>query len=513
MLHTGGERLTDWSRSPEGRPAPPPTSSTCSRRSPGALVTRHAGPRVGRAPADGRRGGAGRAGARRRRGAGVRVRRGRAAAGAHHRRDRRRPARPRRRVRAGRAVRLADPWPGQRAADRPQLLLRRPQGDPVAQRLGGRARAGRLADRPAPRRHRRVPAQSVGLTVWGTSAMRTQGDDIAEVLALLGTRPVWDEASRRVTGFEIVPRGRAGPPAHRRHGAHLRLLPRRVPARHRAARRRDRGGRRAGRAATTTCATHVEADLAAARRPAAGHRPDLRLQARRVRGRAAAADRRAELAQRRRPRRGVRGVGRLRLRPRPGRAGGARGHGARVPAHRGGREEPGHPRARHRRLRRLLPVPRRHGRDGPRADRPHARAPTSATRAVTDAVRTRTLGEETKRVFRARVVNPRWIAAMQRHGYKGAFELAATVDYLFGYDATAGVVDDWMYEQLAPRVRLRRDQPGVHGALEPVGAARHHRAAAGGGRPGHVGQARRRRCSTGCGRPTSSSRATWRGVG
>jgi len=28
-------------------------------------------------------------------------------------------------------------------------------------------------------------------------------------------------------------------------------------------------------------------------------------------------------------------------------------------------------------------------------------------------------------------------------------ELAATVDYLFGYDATAGVVPDWMYEQLA----------------------------------------------------------------
>ena len=69
--------------------------------------------------------------------------------------------------------------------------------------------------------------------------------------------------------------------------------------------------------------------------------------------------------------------------------------------------------------------------------------------AVPDAVRTRTLAEETKRVFRARVVNPRWIAAMQRHGYKGAFELAATVDYLFGYDATAGVVDDWMYDTLA----------------------------------------------------------------
>jgi cobaltochelatase CobN len=65
-----------------------------------------------------------------------------------------------------------------------------------------------------------------------------------------------------------------------------------------------------------------------------------------------------------------------------------------------------------------------------------------------DAVRTRTLSEETTRVFRARVVNPRWMKAMRRHGYKGAFEMAATVDYLFGYDATAGVMADWMYERL-----------------------------------------------------------------
>jgi cobaltochelatase CobN len=40
---------------------------------------------------------------------------------------------------------------------------------------------------------------------------------------------------------------------------------------------------------------------------------------------------------------------------------------------------------------------------------------------------------------------------MARHGYKGAFELAATVDYLFGYDATTGVVEDWMYEAVAER--------------------------------------------------------------
>ncbi|HEY3482729.1 MAG TPA: cobaltochelatase subunit CobN, partial [Streptomyces sp.] len=65
-----------------------------------------------------------------------------------------------------------------------------------------------------------------------------------------------------------------------------------------------------------------------------------------------------------------------------------------------------------------------------------------------ETVRTRSLVEETSRVFRARVVNPRWIEAMRRHGYKGAFELAATVDYLFGYDATTGVVADWMYDKL-----------------------------------------------------------------
>jgi cobaltochelatase CobN len=46
---------------------------------------------------------------------------------------------------------------------------------------------------------------------------------------------------------------------------------------------------------------------------------------------------------------------------------------------------------------------------------------------------------------------------MQRHGYKGAFELAATVDYLFGFDATAGVVPDWMYAQLAENYVLDKD--------------------------------------------------------
>ena len=61
------------------------------------------------------------------------------------------------------------------------------------------------------------------------------------------------------------------------------------------------------------------------------------------------------------------------------------------------------------------------------------------------APRVRTLNEEIARVVRARVVNPKWIDGVKRHGYKGASELAATVDYLFGYDATARVVSDHQY--------------------------------------------------------------------
>ncbi len=62
--------------------------------------------------------------------------------------------------------------------------------------------------------------------------------------------------------------------------------------------------------------------------------------------------------------------------------------------------------------------------------------------------RVKTLAEEAAKVVRSRVVNPKWIEAMKRHGYKGAFEMAATVDYLFGYDATAKIVEDWMYEKV-----------------------------------------------------------------
>ena len=65
--------------------------------------------------------------------------------------------------------------------------------------------------------------QSVGLSVWGTSAMRTSGDDIAEVLALLGVMPVWTTRLAASSGWRqsISPSWAA---TNRRDGSHLGLL-------------------------------------------------------------------------------------------------------------------------------------------------------------------------------------------------------------------------------------------------------------------------------------------------
>lgn len=79
----------------------------------------------------------------------------------------------------------------------------------------------------------------------------------------------------------------------------------------------------------------------------------------------------------------------------------------------------------------------------------------------------RSLEQEISRVIRARVTNPKWIDGVKRHGYKGAFEMSATVDYLFGYDATARVVRDDQYAAItdayvndsATREFLQRHNP------------------------------------------------------
>ena len=75
-----------------------------------------------------------------------------------------------------------------------------------------------------------------------------------------------------------------------------------------------------------------------------------------------------------------------------------------------------------------------------------------------EKIKIRTLKEEFNRVFRSRVLNPKWIKGMREHGYKGAFEMAATVDYLFGYDATCDIVADYQYEEVANKLLLDPEQ-------------------------------------------------------
>ena len=84
----------------------------------------------------------------------------------------------------------------------------------------------------------------------------------------------------------------------------------------------------------------------------------------------------------------------------------------------------------------------------------------------------RTLQAEALRVYRSRVVNPKWLDAMARHGYRGGLEMAATVDALFGFSATAGIVTDWMFEGIAEsfadgeaRRFLQRDNPWALNAI------------------------------------------------
>jgi cobaltochelatase CobN len=291
--------------------------------------------------------------------------------------------------------------------------------------------------------------RSVGLTVWGTSAMRTQGDDIAEILALLGCRPVWDDASRRVTGFAVVPPDELGRPridvTVRISGFFRDAFPHVI--------------------ALLDDAIRTVADL------------DEPPEANYVRAHAdedtrAHGDRRRATARIFGSKPGSYGAGLLPLID----AGNWRTDAdlAEVYAVWGGyaygrgldgREARPEMETTFRRI--GVAAKNTDTREHDIADSDDyfqfhggmvamvrhltGQAPAAyiGDSAVPDQVRTRTLAEETRRVFRSRVVNPRWVAAMTRHGYKGAFELAATVDYLFGYDATAGVVDDWMYTQLA----------------------------------------------------------------
>ena len=74
--------------------------------------------------------------------------------------------------------------------------------------------------------------------------------------------------------------------------------------------------------------------------------------------------------------------------------------------------------------------------------------------------------------MRARVVNPKWIAGVMRHGYKGAFEMAATVDYLFAFAATAHCVKDHHFDLVFDAYLDDDAVRGLSGRQQPGRAAR-----------------------------------------
>ena len=299
--------------------------------------------------------------------------------------------------------------------------------------------------------------KTLGLSVWGTSTMRTGGDDIAEALALLGVQPVWDGVSRRVVDFEILP---------------LSILERpRVDVTLRIS-----GFFRDAFPNLIDLFDQAVAAVAALDEPS--EQNPLAAQVRRetqLWQTSGLTKEQAELRSRYRifgSKPGAYGAGLQGLieaqnwtddqdlarayinwssyaytRKAEGRAA---------------------PEAFEQRLQQMQIV--LHNQDNREHDLLDSDDYYQFQGGLTAAVRSvrgqnpqtyfgdnsipsnpriRQLTEEIARVYRSRVVNPKWIAGVMRHGYKGAFEMAATVDYLFAYDATANCVEDHMYQGVA----------------------------------------------------------------
>ncbi|NML73714.1 cobaltochelatase subunit CobN [Rhizobium sp. S-51] len=295
---------------------------------------------------------------------------------------------------------------------------------------------------------------SFGLTAWGTSNMRTGGDDIAQALALIGVKPLWDMASRRVTGYEIIPQAILGRPrvdvTLRISGFFRDAFPEQIALYDKAVRAvaaldEDE--------TDNPIAARVRAEAAQLMSGGLDDKAALRRAGYRVFGSkpgAYGAGLQALIDEKGWERRGDLAEAYLVW------GGYAYGAGEDGKAERGLFEE---------RLRTVEAVVqnqdnREHDlldsddyyqfEGGMTAAIEHV-AGSRPTVYHNDHSRPekpviRTLEEEIGRVVRARVVNPKWIEGVMRHGYKGAFEIAATVDYMFAFSATTGAVRDHHFE-------------------------------------------------------------------
>ncbi|MEO1637622.1 MAG: cobaltochelatase subunit CobN [Pseudomonadota bacterium] len=274
--------------------------------------------------------------------------------------------------------------------------------------------------------------RSMLLTAWGTANMRTGGDDIAQALALMGVKPTWDSANRRVTGFEVLPQSVLGRPrvdvTLRISGFFRDAFPQLIALVDSAAR------------AVQALEEPAELNPAAARAKAGedsarvfGSKPG-----------AYGAGLQALIDERIWAEKSDFAEAYLEW--------GSYAYGAGAE---GRRDRP----AFEARLKQAEAIVqnqdnREHdildsddyyqfeggaaaaistlqGQDRPIYHNDHSRPERPVIR---------TLEDEIGRVVRSRVVNPKWIDGVKRHGYKGAFEIAATVDYLFAFAATTGAV-------------------------------------------------------------------------
>lgn len=298
--------------------------------------------------------------------------------------------------------------------------------------------------------------RSLALTCWGTANMRTGGDDIAQALALIGAKPVWEQASGRVTGFEILKLSELGRPridvTLRVSGFFRDAFPHQMDlfdSAVRAVGALDEPGE------ANPVAARMKADAIELRREGLEAGEAARRAGFRVFG----------------SRPGAYGAGLQALideglwRERADFAdtflgwggyaygGGAGGEGARdeltarltsvdaVLHNQDNREHDlldsddyyqfeGGLAATVETLKGV--APKVYHNDHSRPERPVIR----------------TLSEEIGRVVRGRAANPKWIAGVMRHGYKGAFEMVATLDYLFAFSATTSAVGDHHFDQL-----------------------------------------------------------------
>jgi cobaltochelatase CobN len=299
----------------------------------------------------------------------------------------------------------------------------------------GTALADRLVERHVAETG--APPTTVGLVLWGTAAMRTTGDDVAQAMALLGVRPTWSRESQRVTGLEVIPIDDLGRPridvTLRISGFFRDAFPHVIDLLD------DAVGLVAGLdedAATNPIRAAGAGDARIWGPPPGGYGSGILPVIEHGSWRS-----QADLAEVYLAWSGF-AYGR-------DRHGVADGEGLR------------------RRFAAIeVAVKNQDNREHDIFDsddylQDHG-GMVAAVRALTGRAprawfgdsadpanpQVRSLREEAARVVRSRVLNPKWIEAMRRHGYKGAFELAATVDYLFGYDATAEIVEDWMYERV-----------------------------------------------------------------